>query len=135
MSTSPNRADLDAHICSLEMSLLDPAVRRSPVLVANLLADDFIEFGSSGRSFTKSQIIAALQEAPPVTITATGFRVTQLADTALLLTYRARRDGDPPGYSLRSSIWQLRGDKWRLVFHQGTPTTETPNWESTSQPE
>ena len=135
MSTSPNQADLNAHICSLERSLLDPAVRRSPALVAELLADDFIEFGSSGRRFTKVEIIAALQGAPPVTITATDFPVTQLADTALLLTYRASRDSDPPAYSLRSSIWQLRGHKWRIVFHQGTPTTEAPTWESTLQPE
>lgn len=28
-------------------------------------------------------------------------------------------------YSLRSSIWKLFNDKWKLVFYQGTITYET----------
>ena len=35
----------------LEERLFDPAVRRSAALVDELLADDFLEFGWSGRTF------------------------------------------------------------------------------------
>jgi hypothetical protein len=46
---------------SLELSALDPTVRSSPGLLSRLLADDFIEFGSSGKIYDKQQIIDQLQ--------------------------------------------------------------------------
>jgi hypothetical protein len=48
-------------VCDLEEDLLKPEVRRSAERVNCLLADDFIEFGSSGRIFDKRGIIEALQ--------------------------------------------------------------------------
>ena len=48
----------------LEERLLQPDVRRSPRAVADLLADEFVEFGSAGRIFDKPQIIAALRDEP-----------------------------------------------------------------------
>ena len=44
----------------LEERLLQPEVRQSAEAVADLLADDFIEFGSSGQVFNKQQIIEGL---------------------------------------------------------------------------
>jgi hypothetical protein len=41
---------------------MHPSVRASPDQVARLLADEFIEFGSSGRVFDKRQIIELLQQ-------------------------------------------------------------------------
>jgi hypothetical protein len=41
------------HLRELEESLLEPDVRKSEVL-ADLLADDFIEFGSSRRIYNKT---------------------------------------------------------------------------------
>ena len=52
---------VEEHIRQLEERLLQPEVRKSVAEVAMLLAPAFIEFGSSGRMFTKSQIIEALQ--------------------------------------------------------------------------
>lgn len=49
----------------LEEQLLQPEVRQSAEAVADLLADDFIEFGSSGQVFNKQQIIEGLQQEPP----------------------------------------------------------------------
>jgi hypothetical protein len=46
----------------LEERLLLPSVRASPDEVATLLADEFIEFGSTGRTYDKQQIILLLQE-------------------------------------------------------------------------
>ncbi|MDP5137654.1 DUF4440 domain-containing protein, partial [Rheinheimera baltica] len=39
------------------------------------------------------------------------------------LTYRAtiqRAENQSPSYSVRSSIWRFDGEKWQMVFHQGT---------------
>ena len=53
------------HIKSLEETLLDPAVRKNSEQVSNLLADDFLEFGSSGRTFDKAAILEDLRNEPP----------------------------------------------------------------------
>lgn len=47
-----------------ELSLLQPSVRKSEQ-VAELLAEGFVEFGGSGRVFSKAKIIACLQSGSP----------------------------------------------------------------------
>jgi hypothetical protein len=46
----------------LEEELLKPEVRRSADRLSHLLADEFVEFGSSGRIFDKRQIIESLKQ-------------------------------------------------------------------------
>ena len=46
----------------LEEELLRPEVRRSPEKMAALLADDFLEFGRSGRIYDKANILATAAE-------------------------------------------------------------------------
>ena len=54
--------------------------------------------------------------------TVSDFRVALMAPTVALLTYRIRRDSDPPLHTLRSSLWRARDGRWRMVFHQATVT-------------
>jgi hypothetical protein len=79
---------LAIHLQELEESLLQSAVRKSE-LVSELLSEEFVEFGSSGRSFTKEQIITSLHAEPPVKCTATEFNIKLLAPQTALVTYRA----------------------------------------------
>lgn len=102
-----------------ERSLLEAGVHKSET-PAQLLADSFVEFGSSGRVYTKAQIIAALQAESTVKISVSQFNVRLLAPHIALVTYRAQRHTEPPVCSLRSSIWQQIEGKWQMVFHQGT---------------
>jgi hypothetical protein len=91
--------------------------------VAELLADDFLEFGSSGRIFTKPQIIESLQHEAPIRVVLREFRTVALAPGVVLVTYRAVRQGgseEQVAYSLRSSIWRRSEGRWQLMFHQGT---------------
>jgi len=107
----------------LEERLLRWDVRRSPAAVGDLLADEFVEFGSSGRVFDKQQIIDALRgEATTTERSVLDFRTSVLAPGVVLATYRlARSDsGGVPESFLRSSIWKLIGERWQMVFHQGT---------------
>ena len=115
---------LAAELKGLEEELLVPTVRKSTRLT-ELLADEFIEFGSSGRTYTKSDLVAALQAESPVAQTTSDFKVTSLAPDVALLTYKIRRDGQPPVHTLRSSIWVRSRGRWQMVFHQGT-VTSTP---------
>ena len=114
-----------AHLLyDLETNLHKKEIRSSPQSLAALLADDFTEFGSSGRIFTKSAIIAALKnEAVDQPARVENFQVRDLSPEIALVTYVASRlatDGSTSGRSLRSSLWKREGDEWRMIFHQGT---------------
>jgi hypothetical protein len=106
----------------LETALHRKEVRSSPQAIAALLADDFIEFGSSGRVFSKAAIIEALKgEAVEQQLQVHDFRVRELGPDIALVTYLASKPG---GYglirSLRSSLWKRDAGVWRMIFHQGT---------------
>jgi hypothetical protein len=112
-------------LSALERSLLDAAVRADREQVTDLLADDFVEFGSSGRVWTKGTTIAALADDDPgssTTRTVADLRVRLLAEGAALVTYAVNRQspGQAEVQTLRSSIWTREQGKWRMVFHQGT---------------
>lgn len=123
------------HLKSLEERLLDPATRRDPVLVAPLLADDFIEFGASGRVFNKASILEDLKnESPRPASLLSDFTTREIAPNAILATYKATRrntNGDPTGQSWRSSLWTNIDGRWQIAFHQGTPIP-TPSSEAPS---
>jgi hypothetical protein len=118
----PASESLSLHLRELEESLLQPDVRKSNDLVA-LLADDFIEFGSSGRVYSKADVVAVLQDETPSTQTTNDLKVALFSPQVALPTYRIRDEVTPPAHTLRSSVWQLRGDRWQMVFHQATLTT------------
>ncbi len=118
---------LEELIRPLEERLLQAGVRQSADDVAELLADDFIEIGSSGRIFDKQATIDGLQHESSVEILLTDYRARILAPDVILFTYRAIRSASAPAQatqSLRSSIWKRLDGRWRLVFHQGTPILE-----------
>ena len=115
------------HLKQLEEALLSNAVRRDPEQVAALLADEFREFGSSGRTFSKATILEELQtESPDRQVTLSDFTCSMLSPQIALVTYRTRRLTPiaPPFHALRSSVWVLRDGRWQIVFHQGTPAPE-----------
>ncbi|MBV8362412.1 MAG: DUF4440 domain-containing protein [Deltaproteobacteria bacterium] len=114
---------------SLEEQLLQSDIRRSAAKVGDLLADDFVEFGSSGRVFSKSELTEPLRqerEVHSVQWSIIDFAVRWLAPNIVLATYRLMvRHGSAEWerHTLRSSIWKLRDSNWQMIFHQGTPAT------------
>ncbi len=115
--------DLSAMIQALEERLLKPEVRRSVEHVDALLADVFVEIGSSGKLYDKTQIMAALQIEVGVRYSLADFEVRELAPGVVLATYRTLRTAQGKvKQALRSSIWMLVEEHWQMVFHQGTPT-------------
>ena len=119
-------AELLAHLRALEVELHRPAARSDAARLDALLHPDFLEFGRSGRSYVKADIIDQLVASPAhATVVSDRFALRLLAPDVALLTYRAAHVADDGGlelHALRSSIWQRDGGDWRMSFHQGTPT-------------
>jgi hypothetical protein len=116
---------IEDRLNELEEQLLDPAVRRDAALVASLIAEDFLEFGSSGRLFDKTSVLEELKNEParPPAILS-NFAARTLAPEVVLVTYRTTRldhTGRPIAHAQRSSIWVNREGHWQMTFHQGTP--------------
>jgi hypothetical protein len=103
MANSPQ--ELAAHLYHLEQQLLQPSTRRDEAALRSLLAEDFREFGSSGRIYTRQQVISTLAGESPHTITLSD-PCHQLAADIALLTYRSTRTIAPQvaSHALRSSL-------------------------------
>lgn len=108
----------------LEEKLLQPDIRKSVEALTLMIADAFIELGSSGRTYNKQQMIDVLPTLPIIKMTIMDFEARLLAKGVVLTIYRLAEYGNETiAYSLRSSIWKLQDDEWQIVFHQGTPLT------------
>jgi ribonuclease HI len=125
------------HLMRCERALLDPAVRRDRAQVEALLAEDFQEFGSSGRVWDRQTIVESLANALYTAPTAEQMRCTQITADVALVTYRTVRIDNDTGTrteTLRSSLWIKESAQWRIRFHQGTPasnlSSECPNEEN-----
>jgi hypothetical protein len=112
---------------ALEEQLLSTEGRASRTTVEALLADEFVEFGSSGAAFGKQETIDGLAEESAdghgYERAASDWMVRDLAVGVALVTYRVTSKNLSDGSSatsLRSSIWKHVGGRWRMVFHQGT---------------
>lgn len=106
-----------------EQALLDPAVRRDRARVAELLADDFLEFGSSGRIWTREAILDLLATESYDPPAMEEFQCDLIGEDVALVTYKTVRADAASGLRaevLRSSIWIREAGDWRVRFHQGT---------------
>ena len=91
--------------------------------MSKMLSDDFMEFGGSGQIYNKAEIIEALARNPNVSSSLKDFSLINLGDNIVLATFKVVKQGEHhtnPIYSLRSSIWRLENEIWKLVFHQST---------------
>lgn len=114
--------DLHKHLLDLEGRLAAPAARVSREELEELLADDFFEFGSSGRIYDRQGVVAGLSALKPSAWSIANFHVARLADDVALVTYIATQTGS--GSTLRCSIWKRLDGRWRMAFHQGTKIAE-----------
>ena len=113
---------IESELHTLEGKLLDADFRRNREAVAHLFAEDFREFGNSGRVWNKQQILDALETEKRFEAEIEDFQAMEPAAGAVLVTYTAtlRRPGSKSILSLRSSVWMKRDNRWQILFHQGT---------------
>jgi hypothetical protein len=122
--TEPN--SLLGMLRDLESQIYDPEIRRDRAKLDALAHPDFFEFGSSGKSYSRSDILELLPlDTANNLVWAQDWAVQPLGTDFALLTYKSahkRSDGALERHTLRSSIWALTPQGWQILFHQGTPT-------------
>lgn len=114
------------HMLAIEKQHLDSTVRSSAELLDALLCDSYREFGASGKIYDRS---VALMSSVSITVVTEyeidDYQIASLGEGHILATYKlSERRNDIWRYTLRSSVWKQAGDKWCLLFHQGTEQAE-----------
>lgn len=110
----------------LERELHDPSVRRNAKRLNQLLHDSFVEIGRSGEVYDKARILRAFESEPTHAVWSQDYEDQIISDCLVLLTYRSARVGNDDvlsRFARRSSLWEKVGNRWKLRYHQGTPTS------------
>jgi ribonuclease HI len=111
-------------VLELERSLWEPLNRNDADYVDRLLHPDYLEVGSSGRTWTREEIIEPVGD---FHAELSGLAAAELAPDVVLVTYTsviydlAGTDEITQRPVKRTSLWMHRGGRWRLRYHQGTP--------------
>jgi hypothetical protein len=123
-----NRQSLRKLILGLEQKMLRPEIRESPAGAAKIISPDFVEYCSSGYLYRYQ---------PNDTFPADNckweivdFEIRILAPNWVHANYKVIKHNTAAKdmkYSLRSSLWRRSRGTWKMVFHQGTPTTKFSN--------
>ena len=108
----------------LEKSHLLMENRKNTAFLADLLAEDFTEIGSSGHLVTREDCLV-----DGVVLTEMElyeFHVRQVTEDVWLTTYLVV-DRTRNRNTRRSTIWRREEGVFRMTFHQGTITSNQPN--------
>lgn len=84
-----------------------------------LLAEDFFEIGTSGRTYTKAMQLATVTDEARTDIPEiSAFRIVILNKHCIQARYDTLESTGRRSH--RSSIWK-KNTQWQMCFHQGTP--------------
>jgi hypothetical protein len=124
---------LAEQIMQLELKLLHTDMRAHPAVIDELLDSAFEEIGSDGQTHSRQDVVTWLQNKDSAQHwSLADFRIKPLSNDMVIAVYRAVRHDpaqetgkDQNGQkayrgSIRSSVWQRRDDRWKMVFHQAT---------------
>lgn len=95
------------HLFELERQLHTSEVRSNPERISQLLGENFFEFGSSGKIWTREAILENLPSEDGITkINSSNYQATPLTNDVVLVTYISTRvsPGQKQTSFLRSSI-------------------------------
>lgn len=116
-------------IYQCEYQLLKSKVRKSAERINELLAEDFIEFTSSGNVafYEVGEVFQDKNDNTELNWEIRGFILRELSDKCVLAMYKVIKHDEideSKKYSLRSSIWKDFDGHWKMIFHQGTLTSK-----------
>jgi len=106
----------------LEGELWRAATRFDRAYMGQVIAQDFFEFGRSGRVYDRHETLSVPPEPIEARLPLQNFRARLIAPDVAQVTYNSavKYDGVYE-YGRRSSIWSRTPGGWVLRFHQGTP--------------
>ena len=110
----------DQMLLNLEKKLARIGSKISAEEASSLIGEDFLEFGASGKVWSKADIIPQMAEWTASEAVIESFTVRDLGPVMCLVTYKLVDPVKNGPVSNRSSIWRYTGDKWEIIFHQGT---------------
>ena len=108
-------------LVALKTELHQPTCRANPSRLAELLHDDFMEIGRSGRTYRKADFLELPPDAAQRAFVASReFKTLNLALDVALVTYRSASvvaKGESSKHALRSSLWLRTQSAWQMRFH------------------
>ncbi|NFF82548.1 DUF4440 domain-containing protein [Clostridium botulinum] len=116
-------------ILEAETDLLKSEIRKSSEKINQILANDFIEFSSSGKEYyyKNGDVFQDEMDNTQFNWEIVNFRIKELSSDCILSMYKLIKHNEideNKKYSLRSSIWKYTTGKWKMFFHQGTITSK-----------
>lgn len=112
--------EFDRELCELEEGMWRPETRGDREWMDRHLSPHFVEFGQSGRRYTRQEIIDVDVPDFVAVLPLKDLAMRHLGRVHVLVTYQSEMDGLRAN---RASIWRSTPDGWQMEFHQGTPTT------------
>ena len=117
-----------AQLERLEEELWRAETRFDPKRMEELFAPDLVEFGRSGRVYSRDELLAIAVQEIPASLPLASFQVRLLRPDVALVTYDsdvAYASGRERAH--RSSLWTRAETAagWQLRFHQGTPIADS----------
>jgi len=88
----------------------------------SILAEDFFEFGRSGKVYSIDVSLSAPDQEISAKLPLKDFAIHEIDEKVVLITYVSEVQYDETEIDNRSSIWAKTDNVWKLKFHQGTPT-------------
>ena len=117
---------LSVTLRALEESLWRAETRFDNALMDTLFAKDFFEFGRSGLTYARGDLLFDPKERREIkaALPLKDFSARHLSEEIVQITYisEVEHDGGMERTN-RSSIWSRTTDGWVLRFHQGTPVS------------
>jgi hypothetical protein len=111
-----------AELKRLEEGMWVEASRFDPSFQQARFAEDFFEFGRSGRVYSRSQAIRTDTTPLMARLPLQNLRFRVLDVNTVQLTYNSAVEYDGVvEHARRSSIWYRTAQGWVMRFHQGTP--------------
>jgi hypothetical protein len=109
-------------LTQLEEAMWREVTRFDATFQDQRFAADFIEFGRSGRVYTREQIVCSNSQPIKAVLPLPNLTIRLLARDVGQVTYNSQVEHDGTiEYARRSSIWSRTEQGWAMRFHQGTP--------------
>jgi hypothetical protein len=111
-----------AELTRLENALWREDTRFDLALQEQVFAPDCLEFGRSGRVYTREQMLVTERARIDAVLPLPDLAIRLLDENTAQVTYNSRVTyGGVVEHARRSSLWSRTAAGWVLRFHQGTP--------------
>lgn len=106
---------------TLEESLWKSETRYNLAHQEKVFAPDLFEFGRSGRTYTREQMIRQTSAPIRARLPLENLKIHPLDANNVLATYISEVQHEELDKANRCSVWSRGVNGWQLRFHQGTP--------------